>query len=76
MIIVTAGNHRFFDVINHSVNQCKKLGYQIEVYDLLNLGFGKEWTVKDSNFQANGFYHRMASCGWCSKGLHKPEIIT
>ena len=75
MIIITAGNHRFFDVINHSVSQCKKLGYQIEVYDLLNLGFGKAWTVTNSSFQKNGFYHRMASCGWCSKGLHKPEII-
>lgn len=75
MIIVTGGNQKFRKIIAHSMSQCEKLGYQIEVYDLLGLGFGKKWAVNNALFQERGYYHQMSSDGWTTKAMHKPGMV-
>ena len=57
------------------MRQCAKLGYQIEVYDLHNLEFGKKWDVKNETFQRHGYYHQMSNDGWTTKAMHKPGMV-
>ena len=48
----------------------------MKVYDLGGLGFGEQLTVYDDSFINNGYYNIMNSkSGWCSRGLHKPQMI-
>ena len=46
------------------------------MYDLGGLGFGEPLVINDENFINHGYYHVMnPKSGWCSRGLHKPQMI-
>jgi len=76
MIIVTAGCKRFRKLINYSVKQAEKYDYEMQIYDLGDLGFGKPFEVLNSSFKDNGFYKVMNDkSGWCTRALHKPSVI-
>lgn len=59
MILITAGNHKFKQLIKHSLKQANKFNYVMRVFDLGNLGFGELYKVDNLK----------STC------IHKPALI-
>ena len=55
--IVTAGNEKFKEMIPYSVAKAEALGYEVDVYDLGGLGFGRTLSIPTSDVavHSNGF---------------------
>jgi hypothetical protein len=76
MIILTAGNYRFKDMIRTSVGQAEKFGYMTAVYDLGGLGFGKPFVIKNTSFHEKGYYEKINGLSnRQTRATHKPDII-
>lgn len=74
--IITAANFRYKDLVIKSIIQCKKFGYDYEIYDLGGLGFGKSFPEKNKHFQEDGIYSVFKKeIGWFTKALFKPGVI-
>lgn len=58
MIVLTAGDDRFREMILASQRQTEACGYKFEVFDLGGLGFGRNYTF---DLSACGFYEVKAS---------------
>lgn len=57
-------------------DKCSELNYNCKFYDLGGLGFGESFEINNESFTKFGFYKVMnETSGWCSRALHKPEII-
>ena len=65
----------FRDVINNTIEQAKRYGYKVEVYDLGKLGMGKEFHVLDETFDKTGFYAAEPKKGYKSRSLFKPQMV-
>lgn len=74
MIVVTGANHLFKKTIKYCIRSVEKLGYEILVYDLGNLNYGKNFFIDDYFFQNYGYYSKIAT-SYFSTCLHKPKII-
>lgn len=76
MLIVSSADKRFSNFANKLKRQCEKLKYNLKMYDLGGLNFGEPARISNDCFVKNGYYKIMNSKnGWCSRALHKPEII-
>lgn len=76
MLIISGANYRFKFFAKKLKNQCEKLKYDYKIYDLGGLGFGENFQIDDYNFKTFGYYEVVnESTGWCSRALHKPELI-
>jgi len=55
--IVTAGDAKFKEMIPYSVAKAEALGYEVDVYDLGGLGFGRPLSADalDVSVHSNGF---------------------
>jgi len=74
--IITAANFRYKDLAIESMVQCKKHGYDYQVYDLGKLGFGKSFPELNECFQTKGFYSEFnKEVGWFTRALFKPAVI-
>ena len=51
---MTAGDHRFREMILASKTQAERFGYRFAPYDLGGLGFGEPWAVGDDHFASPG----------------------
>lgn len=60
MLIVTAGDHRFREMILASQRQAAAFGYRFQAYDLGGLGFGEEYNF---DLAAAGFQLGLAGSG-------------
>lgn len=74
MIIATAANYRMRGFALSCVKSAEKLGYQVIVYNLGGLGFGKPFAVDNEIFQKDGFYDRINPSRY-NRGSHKTEIV-
>ena len=75
--IVTGGCFRYQDPIELSVEQCKKFGYEVEVFNLgdLEIEEATPWKIESEEFKEKGRYHRVPGVGWSAKSLFKPDVI-
>lgn len=74
--VITAANFRYKDLVIESMIQCKKFGYDYQVYDLGGLGFGKPFSELNKRFQEKGFYSEFnKEVGWYTRALFKPNVV-
>lgn len=74
--VITAANFRYKNLVIESMIQCKRFGYDYQVYDLGGLGFGKPFPELNEYFQARGFYSEFnKETGWRTRALFKPGVI-
>jgi len=74
MKIITAANKKYDKFLKILESQSNKLNYDIEVYDLGDLGRGIPSYVTDESFIKTGNYCQVRG-PWWSKALHKPIIV-
>lgn len=64
----------FKSVIEKTVANAMKFGYEPVVYDLGELGIGEPFSIVDENFKNKGHYGEVKK-GYHSRSLFKPEMI-
>ena len=74
MKIITAANGRFEHYVRVLEQQCLKLDYELQIYDLGGLGRGIPLPVASPTFHRHGYYHQMHG-NWKTKALHKPTVV-
>jgi len=65
--IVTAGDFNYRDIMQVSQERALRFGYEMIVYDLGGVGFGREFAVDGDSFSRFGM--PFPSC------LHKPKVV-
>lgn len=73
MILVTAGCQKFMIPIKVLQQQAARLGCELLVFDLGNLGFGHRHETS-TFFLENGHYGHIHGV-WYSKAVHKPSLL-
>jgi hypothetical protein len=74
--VVTAADHRMKEYVKFSIEQVKRLGYNLRVFDLGGLEFGWPYHVDSALFAAEGYYGVInEKANWKSRALHKPDIL-
>jgi hypothetical protein len=85
MLITTAGDYRFRDLVAFSERKIQDLGYVSRIYDLGGLGPGVHHRLPfdlsqipfpqlSEEFVKNGHYEEVRP-GWLTRALHKPFLL-
>lgn len=72
MIVLTAGDSNFREMISISWEQAEKFGYDFLAYDLNDLGFGELFLVKPESFARNPIppcYHKPMIVADCLRNI-------
>ncbi|HVM61072.1 MAG TPA: hypothetical protein VMV72_09410 [Verrucomicrobiae bacterium] len=82
ILIITAGDWRFATLLEHSISAARKFGYDVQAYDLGNLGFGVPFTVDDEHFRKHGYYGNALPGEdlnnpnrWRTRARFKPAVV-
>ena len=73
--MVTAGDHRFRELVQRSRAQIERFGYRVLIFDLGDLGFGEPFDVGSEQFRQRGDYGRYQGHRRPTRALHKPALI-